>query len=77
MNFEMLLFVASSAIILPVVAVFTIAFFTGGLKDTENAKFLATDESEYDYWTQTGRNAGVGSASLARPNAVAIPREGE
>jgi hypothetical protein len=45
------LFMFSTAIALPVVAVLTFAFFTGGIKRTEAARFLPVMEKERDWWS--------------------------
>ncbi len=50
MNILEALFVISSAIALPVVTVLTISFFTGGLKQTENARYLPVIEDDVDWW---------------------------
>jgi hypothetical protein len=50
LSIEELLFLASSVIILPIVAVMIVSFFSGGLKNTEDAKLVVTAEPEEDYW---------------------------
>jgi hypothetical protein len=58
MNIREALFVISSAIALPVVTVLTISFFTGGLKRTEDARYLPVLEEDVDWWTSTGEPQG-------------------
>lgn len=77
MSIEELLFLASTVIILPVLAVLTVAFFSGGLKGTEDAKYLATAETESDYWDQTRGDSGGAAAILPRPEIAGVPRGGE
>jgi Sec-independent protein secretion pathway component TatC len=45
------LMLISSAIALPVIAVLTYAFFSGGLTGTEDAKFTVLMENDEDYWS--------------------------
>jgi hypothetical protein len=77
LSIEELLFLASSAIILPVIAVLTITFFMGGLTRTESAKFVVVAEPEEDYWTL--RDADVPQPRASAPAHPAAPdsREGE
>jgi hypothetical protein len=77
MSIEELLFLASSAIILPVIAVFTVAFFSGGLKSTEEAKYVVTAEHETDYWDQTRGSASASDRPLPLPAIAGVPRGGE
>lgn len=51
MTIQEALFIFSTAIALPVVAVLTYAFFNGGIKQTENARFLPVCERDRDWWT--------------------------
>jgi hypothetical protein len=75
LSIEELLFLASSVIILPVIAVFTISFFSGGLKGTEDAKYVVLDGVEDDYWTLTGPKVDAGPASPAAADpAVSMRR---
>jgi hypothetical protein len=76
MSIEELLFLASSAIILPMIAVLTVAFFTGGLKGTEETKYLALADAEEDYWTRAVPARGS-AIPLARPAVARDPRGGE
>lgn len=47
------LFIFSSAIALPVIAVLTYSYFIGGLSNTERARFLPVIEEDTDWWTKT------------------------
>ncbi len=60
MNILEALFVISSAIALPVVTVLTISFFTGGLKQTEDARYLPVLEDDVDWWGPSGSAAEGG-----------------
>jgi hypothetical protein len=77
LSIEELLFLASSAIILPVIAVLTVAFFSGGLTDTENAKYLASDDSESDFWSIAEPTVAVAAVPLPTAAYAPIPRGGE
>ncbi len=57
------LFVISSAIALPVITVLTISFFTGGLRATENARYLPVMEEDKDWWA---KEQPAGQQSAAR-----------
>lgn len=63
MTITEVLFILSSAIALPVVAVLTIAFFTGGLDETEHAKYVVIAEPEPDWWDETQSLSQGGGAS--------------
>jgi hypothetical protein len=77
MSIEELLFLASSVIILPVIAVLTVSFFSGGLARTENAKFSMLLEPEDDYWALTERMADAEPRTAPLPRLGTIPREGD
>lgn len=57
------LFMLSTAIALPVVAVLTFAFFMGGLKETEEARFLPVREKDRDWWTAAAPGAEGGEGT--------------
>jgi Sec-independent protein secretion pathway component TatC len=67
MSIVELLFLASSVIILPVIAVLTMTFLSGGLTKTEDAKFTMLLEPEADYWALTDPNTDAGHASASLP----------
>lgn len=77
MSIVELLFLASSVIILPVIAVLTASFFSGGLAGTENAKFAVLREPEEDYWALTDPAALAKFSRTPLPQDRAVPREGE
>jgi hypothetical protein len=78
LSIDELLFLASSVIVLPVIAVLVASFFTGGLKNTEDAKLVVTAEPEEDYWAVSSPIvAGRRPASPSRPGIAGIPRGGE
>lgn len=52
MTIQEVLFIFSSAIALPVIAVLTFSFFQGGLKNTERARFLPVLEQDADWWAK-------------------------
>jgi hypothetical protein len=60
------LFLLSSVLVLPAVAVLITAYFTGSLTATENAKYAVLRDPEEDYWTQNAR-AADGSAPEGQP----------
>jgi hypothetical protein len=77
LSIDELLFLASSVIVLPVIAVLVVSFFTGGLKNTEDAKLVVTAEPEEDYWAVSDPIVAGRPASLSRPVIAGIPRGGE
>jgi hypothetical protein len=77
LNIEVLLFLASSVIILPIVAVMTVSFFMGGLRRTEEAKYFVTRDPEEDYWALPDAHSAGRSASRPRPLTTGVPRGGE
>lgn len=52
------LFMLSTAIALPVIAVLTFAFFLGGFKHAEDARFLPIREQERDWWSSSEPTVG-------------------
>jgi hypothetical protein len=77
LSIEELLFLASSVIVLPVIAVLIASFFTGGLKNTEDAKLVVTAEPEEDYWVVGVPTVPSRPAPLPRPPIAGVPRGGE
>jgi hypothetical protein len=57
MTIDELLFLTSSAIILPTIAVLVFAYFSGALTSTESSRFLALRSPEEDFWAQPGPTA--------------------
>jgi hypothetical protein len=77
LSIEELLFLASSVIVLPIVAVMIVSFFTGGLKNTEDAKLIVTAEPEEDYWAVAVPSVPSRPTPLPRPRIAGVPRGGE
>jgi hypothetical protein len=77
LSLEELLFLASSVIVLPVIAVMISSFFSGGLKNTEDAKLFVTAEPEEDYWVLPDPIVISRPAAVPRPGIAEIPRGGE
>jgi hypothetical protein len=70
------LMVISSVFVLPALAVITFSFFSGGLRNTERAKFQVLSEpDEIDYWAEEpGASAGSGRETEESAGSV---RRGE
>lgn len=67
---DMALFLITSALVLPAVAVLSYQFLRGNLTTTESNRFLAIREPEPDYWSD--------AAALYPPSAVPLAaRSGE
>ena len=52
------LFILSTALVLPAVLVLTYSFLMGGLKRTEDARFLPVREDDRDWWDATKPTVG-------------------
>lgn len=68
------LMIVSTLIVLPIMAVLTLAFFAGKLTKTEQARFLAVREDDADYWTAPEhplRNRAKPASSTIRGGAGA------
>lgn len=65
----------STALVLPMMAVLAIAFVTGRLSGTENAKYTVLREADVDYWAApeaaVAAAAAEGSGGAAPEAAVA------
>lgn len=64
MTIRELLFLMSSVLVLPAVAVLITAYFNGSLTATEDAKYLVFQDSEADYWALDPQ---TGAKAVARP----------
>jgi hypothetical protein len=65
MNIIEAVFLLSSTLVLPAIAVLIIAYFNGSLTATENARFIVLLEPEEDYWTQPVAGPGAGDHAPA------------
>jgi hypothetical protein len=69
----------STALVLPMMAVLAIAFVTGRLSGTENAKYTVLREADVDYWAApeaATAAAAEGSGGAAPEAAADHPRGG-
>ena len=71
------LFLLSSVLVLPAIAVLVTSYLTGSLTATEDAKYIVLRDPEEDYWAQTTEITGGTSvaADLAADAPVPAPPE--
>lgn len=67
------LFALSTAFALPTIAVLLFAYFSGGLKRTEPARYLPVMEPDYDWWAQPATQPdATEAADPALPSSDAV-----
>lgn len=77
MGIREVLFMLSTAFALPTIAVLLFAYFSGGLKRTEPARFLPVMEQDYDWWAEpAGQPDAAKTVDACVPSSNAV-RAGE